>query len=148
MQIHQPFELPGYMQARENAKAKLARFPSYLASAQAFAASYGYLVQGVTDPTTFARNLQDAGKFGIDTTTGKPVKEYVPNVTNTINNYAAALAAGCSSSSSSDPYGPTPDFATVQAQYAKPTGTFGFQPREYYRLEDDAEIASRHRALT
>jgi hypothetical protein len=33
-------------------------------------------------------------------------------------------AVGCSSSSSSDPFGPTPDFAPVEARFQAPTGTF------------------------
>lgn len=37
---------------------------------------------------------------------------------------AGVFAAGCSSSSSSDPYGATPDFGTIQQQLKAPTGTF------------------------
>jgi len=34
------------------------------------------------------------------------------------------MVVGCSSSSSSDPYGPSPDFNHVEAQFQQPTGTF------------------------
>jgi len=40
---------------------KMSSFPSYLASAQSFAAQYGSYVQGVTNPTAFAQSLVQAG---------------------------------------------------------------------------------------
>jgi hypothetical protein len=42
-------------------------------------------LQNKRDPTEFAAALQMRGKFGRDTYTGAPVKDYIPDVASTIN---------------------------------------------------------------
>lgn len=53
--------------------------------------SSGAIVQGVTDPSAFASDLQNAGKYGIDTTAGKPVPSFVPSFVGTYGGVAAAV---------------------------------------------------------
>lgn len=65
-------------------------FPSYLASAQSFAAQYGYLVQGKINPSAFANALVprfNSAKAPL----GNP--NFVPNLVIVIN--AVKLRMGC-----------------------------------------------------
>lgn len=57
----QPALSNGVMHPTGNPKVNVWGFPSYLASAQGFAARYGNNVNGATDPAQFAGNLQKVG---------------------------------------------------------------------------------------
>jgi hypothetical protein len=74
-----------------NHTVQMAGFKSYADSASAFAQLWGYLVQGVSDPSTFAANLQNARVYGIDPGTGAKVPGFVGNVAGTINGLALRL---------------------------------------------------------
>jgi RHS repeat-associated protein len=50
-----------YTSPKSGPAVAMSKFPSYLASAQSFAAQYGSYVQGVTNPTAFAQALVKAG---------------------------------------------------------------------------------------
>ena len=63
----------------------MATYASYAASATGFTMSAsGQLIQGVTDPGTAIKDLQDAGLYGINRD-GSKVADFVQNVTDTIN---------------------------------------------------------------
>jgi hypothetical protein len=83
------------MQALKNPRVKEAKYNSYADSAESFRLDDGDLVQGLTDPGKFAAALQDAGRYGIDTTTGKPVPGYVGDVAGTINGLALIESPEC-----------------------------------------------------
>jgi len=67
-----------------------ARFPSYGASAQAFARQYGAIIRGVTNPVQFASALQASGKFGVYPN-GSPVPGYVVSTAATIRGVERAI---------------------------------------------------------
>ncbi len=69
----------------------MAQYPNYAAAGASFAQIWGGKVQGVTDPTTFAANLQNAGAYGINPTTGAKVKSFVPSTVGTIQGIALRL---------------------------------------------------------
>jgi hypothetical protein len=83
LQYPAPFAT-GSVQAQRNKKVRLATFASYADSASAFVSETKSIVQGRSDPETFAAALQNSGKFGIDTTTGAKVTGYVDDVAATI----------------------------------------------------------------
>lgn len=80
----------GYLLTSDGA-VKVAKYPNYAASANAFADKYGHLVQGVQDPQEFAKRLQDAGLFGINRD-GSKVPSYVGGVAGTIVGFKNRLA--------------------------------------------------------
>lgn len=61
----------------------VATYSSYLNSAKSFAAVENKIINGVTDPTTFATNLQTLGKFGIGPNGPNP--KFVSDVVSIIN---------------------------------------------------------------
>jgi len=73
----------GYLTA-EDSGAKVATFASFNDSLQSFISQYGYIVQGVSDPTQFATVLQNSGNFGINLD-GTQVPTYVSSMVGTIN---------------------------------------------------------------
>jgi RHS repeat-associated protein len=82
----QPLLSNGVMHPTENASTNVWGFPSYLASAQAFAARYGKYVKGVADPSQFAGNLQNMGyNSGTKAGNGTPgwSKQVVRDIANT-----------------------------------------------------------------
>jgi RHS repeat-associated protein len=72
-----------------SAGVQMSRFPSYLASAQSFAAQYGSAVQGVTDPTSFAQALVKAGFNPGKAPLGNP--NFVRDTASTINSTPGRL---------------------------------------------------------
>jgi hypothetical protein len=70
----------------------MSAFPSYLASAQSFAAQYGSFVTGVVDPTKFAQALVSAGFNPGKLPLGNP--NFVKDTAGTIN--ATKGRMGCS----------------------------------------------------
>lgn len=68
------------------------KFASYADSLKSFVAISGSLIQGKSDPETFAAALQNSGKFGIDPDTGAKVPTYVPDVAATIRGLRAIVA--------------------------------------------------------
>jgi hypothetical protein len=71
---------------------QMSAFPSYLASAQSFAAQYGSFVSGVVDPTKFAQALVSAGFNPGKLPLGNP--DFVKDTARTIN--ATKGRMGCS----------------------------------------------------
>ncbi|KIL98080.1 hypothetical protein CCC_01141 [Paramagnetospirillum magnetotacticum MS-1] len=80
----------GYLLTTDGA-VKVAKYPDYAASANAFADKFGHLVQGVQDPREFAKRLQNAGLFGINRD-GSKVPSYVGGVAGTITGFKNRLA--------------------------------------------------------
>jgi RHS repeat-associated protein len=73
-------------------KVQMAQYASYADSAESFALSKGgKLVTNITDASSFAKKLQDAGLYGIDPDTGNKVKSYVGDVAVTISGLAIRL---------------------------------------------------------
>jgi len=68
----------------------MSSFPSYLASAQSFAAQYGSFVQGVTNPTAFAQALVKAG-FNSGTSAGGGNPNFVTSTAATISATAGRM---------------------------------------------------------
>jgi len=62
---------------------QMSSFPSYLASAQSFAAQYGPGVSGISNPTAFAQALVQAGFNPATAPLGNP--NFVADTANTIN---------------------------------------------------------------
>jgi hypothetical protein len=71
------------MQAKRG-PVKVATFASYADNLKSFIALSGPLIQDKSDPEAFAAALQNAGKFGIDPTTGAKISTYVGGVAGTI----------------------------------------------------------------
>lgn len=69
---------------RQGPRARLATFESYGDSLRSFGVIAHPFAQGVGEPTAFATALQNSGKFGIDTETGRKRADYVPGVAATI----------------------------------------------------------------
>jgi flagellum-specific peptidoglycan hydrolase FlgJ len=82
----------GSMSCLGSSSCSMATFGSYLDSAEAFAATKGALITNISDATTFAQTLQSRGGFGINTTTGQPVPNYVPNTAATINGLGVLIS--------------------------------------------------------
>jgi hypothetical protein len=71
---------------------QMAQYNNYADSAESFALSRGgALIKNITDPTSFAATLQDAGLFGINPMTGAKMPNYVSDVENTINGLAIRM---------------------------------------------------------
>jgi Mannosyl-glycoprotein endo-beta-N-acetylglucosaminidase len=67
----------------------MSSFPSYLTSAQSFAAQYGNSVQGIANPTAFAQALVNAGFNPGKLPYGNP--NFVPDTAGTINATAGRM---------------------------------------------------------
>lgn len=68
-------------------------FPDFETSAQAFVDHEPFIV-GVTDVPTFARLLQEQGKFGINMKTHQPLPDYQPSLISTIRHIEKDIARG------------------------------------------------------
>ena len=68
---------------------QMSAFPSYLASAQSFAAQYGPTVSGISDPTAFAQALVRAGFNPATAPAGNP--NFVADTASTINTTAVKM---------------------------------------------------------
>ncbi len=93
--IHAPavFSI-GARQAKDNPNVWIAQFPSYGASAGSFIQRAGNLIRKISDPTEFARRLQDSGKFGVDKH-GHKVPDYVEDVASTIVKLRPFIKSEC-----------------------------------------------------
>lgn len=86
----QPALSNGVMHPTGNPAVNVWSFPSYLASAQAFAARYGKYVMNVTNPSQFAGNLQKMG-YNSGTTAGNGTPGWSQQVVRDIANTAARM---------------------------------------------------------
>jgi RHS repeat-associated protein len=81
----QPSLSNGAMHPTGNPAVTVWSFPSYLSSAQAFAARYGKVVNGITNPSQFASKLQKVG-FNTGTTAGNGTPGWSDQVVRDIAN--------------------------------------------------------------
>lgn len=86
----QPALSNGVMHPTGNSATNVWSFPSYLASAQAFAARYGKVVNSVTNPTQFAGNLLKVG-FNSGTKAGNGTPGWSGQVVRDIANTATRM---------------------------------------------------------
>lgn len=81
---HAPAPFSNGTMQNEDDKVKVSTFATIGDSFRSFVTQYGRHVKGIHDPATFAAALQDAGKYGINATTGAKEKGFVPGVVSTI----------------------------------------------------------------
>jgi hypothetical protein len=74
----------GFVVSKDFPHPKVATYASYADCLSDFVDKYKKLISGVKDPGEFSRILQEAGKFGVDTVTGKPLPEYTSKAAATI----------------------------------------------------------------
>jgi hypothetical protein len=88
---YREFRLAG---PRGDGRHAVATFASFADSLRAFVGESGSVIQGVSDPVSFASALQNSRKYGIDTKTGLPVPGYVSRVAATIRSLRPFIAPG------------------------------------------------------
>jgi len=90
--IHYPAPFATGYVLTDDGKTKVATFASYADSLRSFVKISGSIVRGKSDPTEFARALQDSRKFGINSDTGEKEPTYVHSTAKTIEGLRPFIA--------------------------------------------------------